>query len=154
LVVNLPKFTFIKIMVKGSDGRKKLDENRVIELLTGHLGKTGYNIIQSREGDQKGVDIVADNIKAKQQLFVEVKGETNSRGKAFDKKQVKNHIAKAVLAAMRMLSVKQQGSARVKVALAFPLNEGHQKELETIKPAIKKLGIRVYLVSEKKIVEE
>lgn len=136
-----------------------LNENDIVRILTEHLKANGYDIVQSLDTNSKGVDIIADNIKTKQRLFVEAKGETSSKehtnrfGKPFEGKQIRNHIARAVLAAMKIISAKPAGN-KTRAAIAFPSTDGHRKELETVKVAVKRLDIKIFWVDEKKVTEE
>ncbi len=138
---------------------KMLNENHIVDLLTAYLKKNDYEIVQSLDTKSKGVDIIADNKITKHRLFVEVKGETSSKehtnrfGKPFDGKQIRNHIARAILASMKIISAKPAGN-KTRVAIAFPLNDSHQKEMETVKVAVKQLEIKIFWVNEKKVIEE
>ena len=136
-----------------------LNENDVVELLIKHLISNNYKIIQSLNTNSKGIDIIADNIKTNARLFIEVKGETSSKehtnrfGKAFDSKQIRNHISRAVFAAMKVISLKPAG-AKTKAAIALPATDGHKKEFNNIRLAVKQLNIKVFWVDTEKVVEE
>ena len=136
-----------------------LNENDVVELLIKHLINNNYKIIQSLNTNSKGIDIVADNIKTNDRLFIEVKGETSSKehtnrfGKAFDSKQIRNHISRAVFAAMKVISLKPAG-AKTKAAIALPATDGHKKEFDNIRLAVKQLNVKVFWVDTEKVVEE
>lgn len=136
-----------------------LNENNIVKLLAEYLKSNGYEIVQALDTVSRGPDIIADNIKTKHRLFVEVKGETSSKehtnryGKPFDGKQIRNHIARAVFTAMQVLTSKPAGD-KTKAAIALPLTAGHQKELETVRNAIKRLDIKVFFVDSNGVKEE
>lgn len=136
-----------------------LNENDIRNKLTEYLEATGFSILQSLNTTSKGVDVIAENIKTKQRLFVEVKGETSSKehtsrfGKSFDGKQVRNHIARAIFAAMKVLSDKPAGNM-TKAAIALPANDAHRKELETVKSVVQQLGIKIFWVDKDMVTEE
>lgn len=134
-----------------------LNENDIVEKLTEHLKNNGFEIIQSLDTKSKGVDIIADN--GKYRYFIEAKGATSSKehtaryGKAFDSKQIFNHIAKAIFASMKIISSKPAGS-KTKAAIALPVTTGHKQELETVRFSIKQLGLKVFWVEQDKVTEE
>lgn len=134
-----------------------LNENDIVQKLTNHLKSNGFEIIQSLDTKSKGVDIIADN--GKYRYFIEAKGETSSKessnrfGKAFDSKQIYNHLAKAIFASMKVLSSKPAGS-KTRAGIALPLTIGHKREFETVKPSVKQLGLKVFWVESNKVTEE
>ena len=136
-----------------------LNENDIVQILTEYLKKNSYKIIQSLTTDEKGVDIIADNLLNNQRLYVEVKGETSSKsytnrfGKSFSGGQIRNHISRAVFASMVILSSKPAGD-KTKVAIALPVTDGHKKEIETIAKALKTLHIKVFWVNEDGVTED
>lgn len=109
--------------------------------------------------NSKGIDIIAYNNKNNNRLFIEVKGETSSKGhtnrfgKAFDGKQIRNHISRAVFAAMKVISQKLAGN-KTKAAIALPATDGHKKEFDNIRLAVKQLNLKVFWVDTEKVVEE
>ena len=136
-----------------------LNENDIVEILAGHLIRNGYEIIQLRKTNEKGPDIIVDHAKSKQRLFIEAKGETSSKehtngyGNPFKKTQIRSHVAKAILASMKILSSRPAG-AKTKVGMAFPITDGHKMELETVKNVLKQLDIKIFWVSRNKVIEE
>jgi Holliday junction resolvase-like predicted endonuclease len=136
-----------------------LNENDVVELVTKYLLDNGYTIVQSLDTNSKGIDIIADHLKTNDRLFVEAKGETSSKehtnrfGKAFDSKQVRNHISRAVFSAMKVVSLKPAGK-KTKAAIALPSTDGHKKEFENIKAAVRQLNIKVFWVDTEKVIED
>ena len=136
-----------------------LNENEIVELLTKHLIANNYKIIQSLDTNSKGIDIIADNIKNNDRLFIEAKGETSSKehtnrfGQAFDSKQIRNHISRAVFAAMKIITLKPAGS-KTKAAIALPATEGHKKEFENIRGAVEKLNIKIFWVDTENVIED
>lgn len=134
-----------------------LSENDVISNLTAYLEKAGYKILQALQTNQHGIDIIAENIK--HILYIEAKGETSSKehtsrfGKAFNDNQIKSHISRAILASLKVLNDKPSGS-RTKVGIALPNTIGHRKIVSSIGNPLRTLGIKIFFVSEKEVIEQ
>jgi len=130
-----------------------LTENDVVRILGNYLKAEGYEIIQSLTTSEKGFDIVAKINGVT--LYIEAKGETSSKentkryGQPFSKNQVKTHVAVAILASMKVLS--KVDHKPKEVAIALPNNENHRDLIESIKPTIKKAGIKVFLVGKNSV---
>lgn len=131
-----------------------LTENDIVEKVTDFLEKKGYQIIQSLTTNQHGIDIIAENETEK--LYIEAKGETsasktsNRFGLAFNGNQVKSHISVALLATMKVISNMPAGN-KTKVGIALPDIESQRQVINQIIPALKKLDIRIYWVSQNNI---
>lgn len=84
-----------------------------------------------------------------ERLVIEAKGAGSSKpgtaryGKAFNRGQVFDHVAKAILKALRVASV---GNARAGVAL--PDNADHRREIDLVRPALHRAGIVVFWVAD------
>lgn len=134
-----------------------LTENDIIEILTNFLKEKKYNILQSLNTNQHGVDVIVEN--ENETLYIEAKGETSSKetsnryGKPFNANQVKSHISVALLATMKVISNMPSGS-KTKVGIALPDNEDQRKVICKILPALKKLDIRIYWVSKRQVLIE
>jgi hypothetical protein len=135
-----------------------LTENDIVRLLKDYLDKNGYKVQQALTTTEKGIDIIAVNLQTSERLYIEAKGETSSKdtsnrfGKPFTNNQIKNHIAKAILASIKVLA-SNISDKNVRVAIALPLTKGHQKEIETIKNILTSWGIKIYLVDIEKTIE-
>lgn len=111
------------------------------------LGREGYAIVERATATQHGPDIVAS--KGEMDIVIEAKGAGSSKpgtrrfGMEFNGNQVFDHVAKAVLKAMRVVAL---GAARAGVAL--PDNENHRKEIERVATALRQAGIAVFWVNE------
>ncbi|HXU27666.1 MAG TPA: hypothetical protein VN698_10570 [Bacteroidia bacterium] len=136
-----------------------LNENDIVKILINYLESKNHKILQSRDTNSKGIDIIALNSKTKNELHIEVKGETSSKqhtaryGKPFDSKQIRTHISRAVFSAMKVISLKPVGSKTI-AAIALPKTKGHVSAFENIKKAVKKLDIKIFWVDEKTVSEE
>jgi len=134
-----------------------LTENDVVKKLSIYLEKNGYEIIQSLTTGERGVDIIAK--KNGKILFIEAKGETSSKsvtyrfGSPFSKSQIKSHVSRAILAAMKILTAKPAGSNTI-AALALPETDLHKELIKEIHLSIKKLDIKVFWVSQSRIRQE
>lgn len=122
-----------------------LHEGDVVLALSGHLKAAGWTIESVCLGQTRGDDVVA--VRSGARLRVEAKGAgsgtlgTKRYGQTFTGGQVHDHVAKAVLRALRWVST---GSAHP--ALAFPDNAQHRGELAKVQPALGQLGITVMWV--------
>ena len=70
------------------------------------------------------------------------KPHTNRYGREFSKGQVFDHVAKAILKALRLVS-----RAETRAAIALPDNDSHREEVKQVHDALQKLDISVYWVS-------
>ena len=129
--------------------QKQLTENDVIKAVVLYLKEEGWKICKVCGPTEKGIDIEA--IRNGKRLAVEAKGGTSSKnftkrfGKGFSNKQKGSHIAVALLATLKEIS-----KNRHYVAMAFPDDEGHLCILEKIRPALKILRVKIYMVDLKK----
>lgn len=131
-----------------------LTENEVVESITKYLQNNGYDVLQSLNTSDKGVDIIAK--KDGKMLYIEAKGATSSKegssryGKGFSKNQVQIHIAVAVLASIKILSSKKDATT----GIALPDNQDHRDLISAISPVLKRLKIIVYWVNNDSVAEE
>jgi len=135
-----------------------MDENEIVEKVCDYLQKRGYEISQRLHTTEQGIDIIAKNHTSNEVLHVEAKGGTSSRigsarfGKPYSPSQVFDRVAKGFYTACQMLS--QNKDAKNKFALAVPDTILFRKYLGAVKPAMNKLGIVVFLVSQTQEVNE
>lgn len=119
-------------------------EDDVIESVCDLLRSHDYTIESTATVQQHGEDIIASS--GEQRLIVEAKGEGSSKphtkryGNPFTKGQVFDHVAKAVLKALRIAS-----SETARPAIAFPDNDHHRDEIDRVQPALRRAGIGVFL---------
>ena len=124
-----------------------LTEDAVINLLCQYLSADGWKIVSTAMPNQRGTDVVAT--RAGLRLEVEAKGAGSSKahtarfGKPFDQAQVKVHVGEAVLKA---LAVVAEGKAQA--AIAFPDGRRHRSVVAPVRPALGRLGITVFWVTE------
>lgn len=71
-------------------------------------------------------------------------------GMPFNDNQVKNHIGKAVIAALKVLN---QDDKHTISAIALPDNSMHKKQIDQIQRPLKQLGIKVFLVSKDSVLD-
>ncbi len=127
-----------------------LTEDAVVDAVAGHLEREGWSVESRVLAVQQGDDLVVT--RAGRRMLVEAKGEGSSKpgtrryGQAFDRGQVHDHVAKAVLRAMRAVSAGDVG------AVALPDNADHRREVERVAPALGRLGVVVYWVSAQGVV--
>lgn len=131
-----------------------LTENEVVELMMNYLINQGYTIERYATTTQTGIDIEA--FRADQKICIEAKGATSSMkdsaryGRPFNDNQVKNHIGKAVVAALKVLN---QDDKHTISAIALPNNSMHKKQIDQIQRPLKQLGIKVFLVSKENVLD-
>jgi Holliday junction resolvase-like predicted endonuclease len=125
-----------------------LTEDRVIDAVCQLLAAEGFEIVQRASAIQHGYDIVGR--KGGVKVVIEAKGAGSSKagtarfGMEFNSGQVFDHVAKAVLKAMRIVAA---GTARAGVAL--PDNASHRREVEQVAPALRQAGVGVFWVNER-----
>ncbi len=124
-----------------------LTEDRVVDAVCRKLVEDGYSIVQRASAVQHGYDIVAR--KDGRDFVIEAKGAGSSKsgtaryGMEFNGGQVFDHVAKAVLKAMRIVSA---DTARAGVAL--PDNQLHRREVEQVASALRRAGVAVFWVND------
>lgn len=127
-----------------------LNENCVTEILAKYFESLEYEIITKLTTIQKGIDLIVKDKKGNV-TYIEIKGATsanvtsNRYGKPFDNNQINNHIAKALLATFKTMSINRSKNNRF--AVAFPNTTKHKEVLIKIKYVLDKLNITIYLVS-------
>jgi Holliday junction resolvase-like predicted endonuclease len=122
-----------------------LTEDQVVDAVCRKLASDGYSIVHRALATQHGYDIVArkDGV----DLIVEAKGAGSSKagtaryGFEFNSNQVFDHVAKAVLKALRVAS-----SEQARAGIAFPDNARHRREVERVAPALRRAGVAVFWV--------
>lgn len=128
-----------------------LTEDQVIDAVSEYLASRSWRVITRATVLQRGDDLVLE--RNGERLIIEAKGAGSSKirtaryGKTFNKGQVFDHVAKAVLKALRVVTV---GEARAGVAL--PGDAAHRGEIAKIRSALERLDIVVFWVDEKRTV--
>lgn len=124
-----------------------LTEDDVIDAVRDYLVRQRWEILLRATALQRGHDLVAE--RGDKHLIIEAKGAGSSKagtaryGKEFDRGQVFDHVAKAILKALRVVSA---GSAQAGIAL--PDNDFHHGEIELVKNPLRRAGIVVYWVDD------
>jgi hypothetical protein len=137
---------------KESKLQRGLDENDVVAAVCGHLQAAGYHILQRCRTTERGIDIIAERPSQPGRLLIEAKGGTAARagsrrfGKAFNRQQVLNRVAKGFYTAGCLCSSNRTGGDRV--GLALPDTEWFRDYLNRVKVVLDALGITVFLVKE------
>jgi hypothetical protein len=131
-----------------------LYEDDVVDAVCRYLERNDYVIRQALTSMQRGHDIIAD----KQSdptwtLYVEAKGEGSSKattaryGSSFNAGQVFDHVAKAVLKALRVASWDTTGP-QSRAGIALPNNAAHVRQVEMVSRALRNAGIAVFWVDQ------
>jgi hypothetical protein len=135
------------VLASGSiEARGVLTEDQVVDAVCRMLVDDGYVILARAVVTQHGHDIVG--VKDGTTIIIEAKGAGSSKigtarfGQVFTRNQVFDHVAKAVLKAMRIVSA---GEARA--AIALPDDANHQREVAQVARALSGAGIGVFWVS-------
>jgi hypothetical protein len=124
-----------------------LTEDDVVNAVCARLTGDGYEIVQRATATQRGYDVVA--VKKGRKLVVEAKGAGSSKewtkrhGSEFSSVQVFDHVAKAVLKALRVISAGTDCAG-----VAFPDNAAHRREIELVSTALRGAGIAVFWVND------
>lgn len=115
------------------------------------LVDAGWTIDQRAGLTDHGHDIVAT--KDKRRLIIEAKGAGSAKpgsarfGKAFDSGQVFDHVAKAILKALRAVDDGDFG------AVALPADKYHRREIAAVRVSLNQVGIGVFWVDDAEVVE-
>lgn len=123
-----------------------LTEDDVIDGVRDELTSRGWELIRRATANQRGDDLVMRLDGAR--LIIEAKGAGSSKpgtarfGKEFNKGQVFDHVAKAILKALRVAS-----AADARAGIALPDNEDHRREIDQVRTALTSAGIIVFWVS-------
>lgn len=126
----------------------ELGEDQVIEAVCGHLAAAEYAILQRATTTQHGHDVVAQ--KGGRRVVIEAKGAGSTKagtaryGKEFSSNQVFDHVAKAVLKALRVASVGTDLAA-----IALPDNFAHRREVEQVASALERVSVGVFWVNQR-----
>ncbi|MCZ7537832.1 MAG: hypothetical protein M5T61_19180 [Acidimicrobiia bacterium] len=100
---------------------------------------------------QRGDDLVAE--RDGERLVIEAKGAGSSKvgtaryGKSFNKGQVFDHVGKAVLKAMRVVSAGEH-----RAGIALPGDAAHRAEVAKVRVALDRVGVAVFWVDESRTV--
>ncbi|MCY4197232.1 MAG: hypothetical protein OXD33_10005 [Rhodobacteraceae bacterium] len=123
-----------------------LTENDVVEAVAGYLDGHGWIIIKTANTHPRGPDILATRDGT--DLVIEAKGGTSSkrtshRDKPFTPSQMLSHVAKALDKAAC-----PTGEGHCKPGIAVPTTDRHRNLAKDIFPALKSLGVVMFLVDE------
>ena len=124
-----------------------LTEDDVIDHVRDFLLLRGWEQVRRATAIQRGDDLVMQ--KGPDTLVIEAKGAGSSKptsarfGKEFNRGQVFDHVGKAVLKALRVAS-----SRSGKAGIALPDNDNHRREVGQILPALERIGVVVFWVSD------
>jgi hypothetical protein len=135
-----------------------LYEDDVVDAVCRYLEHNDYVIRQSLTSMQRGHDIIADKRgDPTSTLYVEAKGEGSSKaataryGSSFNSGQVFDHVAKAVLKALRVASWDTTGP-QSRAGIALPENAAHVQQVEMVGRALRNVEIAVFWVAQDKSV--
>ncbi len=132
-----------------------MDENEVVAAVAAYLEGHGYEIRQKLTTKAKGIDIIA-NHPENGQILVEAKGGTSTfedsarYGKTYTKSQVFDRVAKGFFTVTAM----KEKNCKSLVAFAIPKTEWFEEYLGHIRNSLSALDIKVFLVSEGRLIEE
>ena len=124
-----------------------LTEDDIIEGVRDVLAAQGWELVSRATASQRGDDLVMR--RGDVSLVVEAKGAGSSKpgtaryGSPFNRGQVFDHVAKAILKALRVAS-----AGDGKAGVAFPDNADHRREVDQVRPALTSAGIVVFWVDD------
>jgi len=123
-----------------------LTENDIVDAVVDYLTGQGWTIVSTARTNQSGVDVLA--CIGGRTLAVEAKGGGSSKawtrraGKPFTPGQKEDHVARAVLTALKVTSRGEH-----EAAIAFPDDPQHARLLASVAPSLGRADIAVYLVA-------
>jgi hypothetical protein len=142
--------------IYGAEVADMLYEDDVVDAVCRYLEHNGYVIRQSLTSVQRGHDIIADKrVDPTWTLYVEAKGEGSSKattaryGSSFNSGQVFDHVAKAVLKALRVASW-DTTEPQSRAGIALPENAAHVQQVEMVGRALRNAGVAVFWVDQNK----
>jgi hypothetical protein len=119
-----------------------LNEDEVVNLASAYLETCGWVIIHKLNGNQSGIDIVAE--RNGQRLLIEAKGCTT--GASPDRAiHIQPHRTNSSIAAVGKAVYLYDGVASI--ALALPDEHGFRAQIERAQAGLKQLGVAVLWVS-------
>jgi hypothetical protein len=132
---------------ESTEARTPLTEDEVVDAVCRTLASDGYVIEQRALSTQHGYDIVAR--RGGVALIIEAKGAGSSKagtaryGREFTANQVFDHVAKAVLKALRVVSADE-----ARAGIALPDNASHRREVAQVMPALTEARVIVFWVDD------
>lgn len=127
-------------------GQAVLTEDAVIDAVRDYLVERRWSIVRRATAMERGDDLVAE--RSGERLVIEAKGAGSSKegtaryGKPFSRGQVFDHVAKAILKALRVAT---SGAARA--AIALPDNVDHRREIQLVNESLARLEVGVFWVA-------
>jgi hypothetical protein len=124
-----------------------LTEDQVVNAVCASLVADGFQIAQRAASTEHGFDIVAR--KGGHSLIIEAKGAGSSKagtarfGHDFTSNQVFDHISKAVLKALRVIS-----AGEASAGIALPDNANHRREIAQVATVLRHVGVSVFWVND------
>jgi hypothetical protein len=140
--------------MKERDDALRMTESDVIGAVVKHLEGEGWIIKSTCTEKQRGIDLIAEH--GNERLVLEAKGGTSSDdttkryGKGFTTNQQRDHVANAVLTALKLRS----SEPKSRVAIAFPDTPTHRRHITGAADALKALSIWAYAVHPDQRVEQ
>jgi hypothetical protein len=132
--------------MKEHDDALRMTENDVVDAVASYLKAEGWTVTKTCTTEQRGIDLIAE--RGNEGLFLEAKGGTSSKegtgryGKGFSTNQQRDHVANAVLTALKLRS----SEPKSRVAIAFPDTSTHRRHITAAADALKTLLIWAYVV--------
>ncbi len=129
-----------------------MDENDVVEQTCKRLEEQGLVIKQRLSTIERGVDIIAEDPRNGNRIYVEAKGGTSSRdgsarfGKPYTQSQVFDRVAKGVFTCFQ-LRAQYPSRESSRILLSVPDERLFRAYLEPVLPELKSAGIEVMFVS-------
>ena len=126
-----------------------LTENDVLRAISSHLEHDGFEIRQRLGTRERGIDLVATRKEDGQEVLVEAKGATSSKGESarygqpFKASQVRNHTANALLAALKL---RERRTSSQRIVIALPATSLHEQHIRCIDASLAELKIEVLWV--------
>ncbi|HEY1884100.1 MAG TPA: hypothetical protein VGG51_13775 [Candidatus Cybelea sp.] len=124
----------------------RMTESDVIRAVVKHLEADGWTIKSTCTEKQTGIDLKAE--RGNEGFVLEAKGGTSRKegtgryGKGFTTNQQRDHVANALLTALKLHS----SEPKSQVAIAFPDTPSHRRHITAAADALKTLSIWAYVI--------
>ena len=125
-----------------------MTEDEVVAALCAYLEARGWNANSRNETSQRGIDIVAERLGKKH--FVIVRGTARGIGEPAQfarpagSARSQDHLTNAIFTAMALSS----DEPATIVAIALPNDAGHRRRNKRAEPALERLGIGAFWISD------
>jgi hypothetical protein len=130
-----------------------LDENDLIQAVSLHLLERGFAIVRDSSKDRQGADLIVRDPELKVKMFIWATGIVRSEAgseMSCTESEAFSCVTRSIEGALTISKTTDQFNPGDQIGLAFPDTPTFRKYLTAERPVIDGLGIKIFLVTEKK----